>query len=416
MPRLLLLCEYPTLNGGERSMLATLGGVQAAGFLPAVAAPPEGPLAHTLRGRGIEVLPFQPRDAAGVRRPQQELREDLARLVCGWRPDLMHANSLAMGRLAGPVATELAVPSMAHLRDIVGLSPRAVADLNCNRRLLAVSQAVREFHVTGGLAAEKVCVLHNGVDLEKFQPRPPSGYLHQELSIPPGAPLVGVIGQISLRKGQDVLARAAALLAHQRGDVHYLVVGQRFSGKEESIRFEEELYATASSPGDDGQRGQAHVFGQPIVEKTSDCDREMDQTPGDYPRASGGQGPGGPFHFLGWRDDVAAILNELTLLVHPARQEPLGRVLLEAAATRLAIVATDVGGTREIFPPDRQAARLVPPGDPEAMAGAMAELLASDDLRTALGSAARRRAEEAFDVRRAVAGLVEHYQDLVQEI
>ena len=45
MPEILILCEYPTLNGGERSMLATLDGVRAAGFSPAVMAPPDGPLA-----------------------------------------------------------------------------------------------------------------------------------------------------------------------------------------------------------------------------------------------------------------------------------------------------------------------------------------------------------------------------------
>ena len=45
MPEILILCEYPTLNGGERSMLATLDGVRAGGFSPAAIAPPDGPLA-----------------------------------------------------------------------------------------------------------------------------------------------------------------------------------------------------------------------------------------------------------------------------------------------------------------------------------------------------------------------------------
>ena len=55
------------------------------------------------------------------------------------RPALLHANSLAMGRLSGPVAAELALPSLSHLRDIVTLSRQAIADLNCHTRLLAVS-------------------------------------------------------------------------------------------------------------------------------------------------------------------------------------------------------------------------------------------------------------------------------------
>jgi len=110
------------------------------------------------------------------------------------------------------------------------------------------------------------------------------------------------------------------------------------------------------------------------------------------------------------RDDVDRLLEELTLLVHPARQEPLGRVLLEAAACGVAVVATDVGGTREIFPEGAGAARLVPPDDPAAMAAAMEEVLRDAQLRSLMGAAARRRAEEACAIRQSVSGLVRHYR------
>ena len=62
-----------------------------------------------------------------------------------------------------------------------------------------------------GLDAEKTHVLYNGVDLEQFRPRPPTGYLHRELGLPADAQLIGNIGQIGLRKGQDVLLRAAGV-------------------------------------------------------------------------------------------------------------------------------------------------------------------------------------------------------------
>ena len=113
------------------------------------------------------------------------MREELAdSCVIVGRP-LLHANSLAMGRLSGPVAAELGLPSVSHLRDIIRLSSQAVADLNCHARLLAVSQATRDFHVAAGLAAEKLHVVYNGVDLEEFRPRSPTGYLHRELGLPP---------------------------------------------------------------------------------------------------------------------------------------------------------------------------------------------------------------------------------------
>ncbi len=362
-------------------MLSTLAGVGAAGFRPIVACPAAGPLAETLIDRGIEILPFSCLDRKGFRNPLPELREELAGLVKTAAPDLLHANSLSMGRLSGPVAAELDVPSVAHLRDIIRLGPQAVKDLNCHRRLLAVSAATRKYHVAQGLEAEKTFVLFNGVDLEWFRPRTLTGFLHEELHLPPraaagqtggGAPrLIAAIGQLGLRKGQEVFVRAAEMIAGRQPDAHFLLVGERYSGKHESQEFESALYAAAR------------------------CSLA------------------GRLHFLGFRSRMELLMSELTLLVHPARQEPLGRVLLEAAAAGVPIIATNVGGTAEIFPPESEAAVLVPPDDPAAIAAAIEQLLHDDDKRRHLGMAARRRMEEAFDIQSAVKNLLSHYQAMV---
>jgi glycosyltransferase involved in cell wall biosynthesis len=390
MPSVLILCEHATLNGGERSMLSTLSGITQAGYEVHVAAPATGPLAEALERKGIEVVAFEPRDAWGVRYPLDNLRSKLAAILKRHSYVLLHANSLAMGRLSGPVAVELSVPSLSHIRDIVNLSRQAISDLNCHRRLLAVSAATRVFHVARGVAGEKTFVLYNGVDLERFCPRGPEGYLHKELGLKNDVPLIGTIGQISLRKGHDVLAAALAELASSFGSESraegrgspapesfperifaWLILGQRYSDKEESRRFEAQLHESSAG------------------------------------RLAG------KIHFLGERGDVARVLHELTILVHPARQEPLGRVLLEAAAAGLAIVATDVGGTREIFPPLCAAASLVPPNDAQAMAAAVGEVLNDPALRRLLGQNARKRAEEAFDLRHAVAELLRHYAEII---
>src|SRR5208283_4229615 len=110
-------------------------------------------------------------------------RRRLAEILLRQRGTLLHANSLAMGRLSGPVAAEASLPSLSHLRDIVTLSRQAVADLNRHRRLLAVSAATRQFHVAQGLAGEKTFVLYNGIDLEQIRPRAPTGYLHEQLGL-----------------------------------------------------------------------------------------------------------------------------------------------------------------------------------------------------------------------------------------
>ncbi|NUQ62573.1 MAG: glycosyltransferase [Pirellulales bacterium] len=351
-------------------MLATLAGVRSAGFEFAALAPPEGPLAEALSRHGVPVVSWTLDDSSGRRLPREMLRRRLADELARIRPALVHANSLSMGRLSGPVAKAAGIPSIAHLRDILRLSRRAIDDVNCHTRLLAVSEATRRFHVAAGLDAAKTRVLYNGVDLEQFRPRSPTGFLHRELGLAPGSFLVGTIGQISLRKGQDVLARAAARLADELPLVHYLVIGQRLSEKAESRQFEADLRAIAEGP------------------------------------------LAGRFHFLGLRSDVDRILNELALLVHPARQEPLGRVLLEAAASGVPVVAADVGGTREIFPPDASAARLVPAGSAEALTSAIRQLIAESELRRDLSRAARLRAEQRFDVHQAAAKLAVQYREV----
>ena len=116
-------------------MLSTLEGVRRAGFAVTIMAPPEGPLAEACGARDLALLPFRSCDFDGKRLAQSRRREYLASQIAQFRPDLLHANSLAMARLAGPVAAALDVPCLGHLRDIVKLSGRAVRDLNANTRL-----------------------------------------------------------------------------------------------------------------------------------------------------------------------------------------------------------------------------------------------------------------------------------------
>jgi glycosyltransferase involved in cell wall biosynthesis len=367
--RLLILCEFPTLLGGERSMLATLPAVAAAGFNIHVAAPPGGPLAKALVEGRIPQVDWLTHGSQGQRLPLDELRSSLARLIGELRPALVHANSVSTSRISGPVASSLGIPSTGHLRDIVNLAPQAIADINCHRRLLAVSHATREFHGSQGLDATRCTVIHNGVDLDEFAPRPPIGYLHRELHLPPGVRLIATIGQLGLRKATDVALKAARELASEIADVHWLIVGQRTSAKLESREFERQLRAIAAEPPLDGRA-----------------------------------------HFLGRRSDVHQLLNECVLLVHAARQEPLGRVLLESAASGLPVVATGVGGTSEIFPGQNDGALLVPPDDPSAIANAARGLLQNESRRQSFARAARQRAEAAFDIRNASERLIEQYR------
>ncbi|MCH5377370.1 MAG: glycosyltransferase family 4 protein [Planctomycetes bacterium] len=370
MPSILVLCEYPSLNGGERSLLAALEHETREECGIQVAAPATGPLAESLRSLRIRHIPLDLHDGNGRRLALDECRQRLRRIIQATRPDVIHANSLSMSRLSGPLTAELDVPGLGHLRDIIRVNRRVIDDLNCHARLLAVSEATRRWFTDLGVDGPRVHVMYNGVDLQRFRPRRPTGYLHRELRLPLDAPLIGAIGQVGIRKGLDVLLAAAGAIVEQHPSAQIVIVGQRYSQKHEATDYESRLLAAASTP--------------PLL---------------------------GRVHFLGLRDDVSEILSEVTLLVHAARQEPLGRVLLEAAAVGVPVVATSVGGTPEIFrSPDE--AILLPPGDPVRLATAVQRLLGDPAARKKLSLAARRRAETTFSVEAASQSLLRHYRSV----
>ena len=149
-------------------MLSTLEFVLSAGFLVTVACPSAGALADHLRHIGIRQVPFDMRSSEGVRYPQDECRRRLHEILVEQEPDLVHANSLSAARLSGPVVTGLGLRSIGHLRDIVGLSRRAVDDLNEHTRMLAVSGATRRYHLEQGIDENRTFVLHNGVQPRTF--------------------------------------------------------------------------------------------------------------------------------------------------------------------------------------------------------------------------------------------------------
>ena len=371
--RIALLFEYATLNGGERSMLACLDWLRSreTNFEFVAIAPGQGRLAEALAARGIELIPWTITGTDAVRMSREQAEQALIQAVDQANPALLHANSLAMGRLTGRIAERLSIPMSAHLRDILNLSGAAIADLNRNQLLIAVSQATRDSHVSQGMDPDRVVVVRNGLDLVQFQPRLASGWLHRELQLPDSAILVATIGQIGLRKGQDVLAAAAPEIVRNVPDVHFLLIGERSSTKAESIEFE-----------------------QAIERRFAEQDLSS------------------RLHRLGYCDDVPHVLAEINLIVHPAHQEPFGRVLLEAAACGVPVVATNVGGTSEIVV-DGVTGRLVRPRDPESLAAAVIGLLTNHDQRQSMSHAARARALSEFDVARSAKRLLEHWRTLV---
>ncbi len=386
-----LLFEYPTVNGGENSMLAAIRQLRESAALEVklhVLAPGDGDLAKRLDLAGVDRTPFDVfRD--GIRRGREELASELAALASEKQLDLLHANSLSMARLLGAANDQLPCPTTGHLRDILKLSGAAMRDLNCNAKLMAVSNATRQFHVERGLEADRVLTIPNGIDASAFLKLAlPDGEadssssrksvreaVRGEFGIPADSFVLLSVGQIGLRKGLDTLAEAAVLLAQiPAADlVHVLLVGARFSGKAESIEFE-----------------------QTVLKRFRDAVPHV------------------VLHATGYRDDVPRLMLAADSLAHAARQEPLGRVLLEAASIGLPVIATDVGGTAEILA-DGESALLVPPDQPGNLRDAILKMRREPDLRSRLKTAAKETVLSRFTIERAASRLLVEWQSVCEK-
>jgi glycosyltransferase involved in cell wall biosynthesis len=334
--------------------------------------PADGPLPGALTALGIPVLTFAARHENGERQDASRLVEEIRSAAARARPDLIHGNSLSMARHTGTLAADVRVPTTAHLRDIIGLTRRAVEQLNANRALVPVSQAVRDFHAAQGVEMDRMHIVYNGIEAEALRCRDGNPGLRGELGLPPNAYLVATIGQICLRKGQDVFAKAAALAAPHMPDAHFLLIGERHSTKTETALYDEAISFEFAMAG--------------LKDR---------------------------FHRLGYRTDIESLLTQIDLVVHSARQEPFGRVLLEAAAAERPIIATNVGGTGEMLT-HGESALLVAPNEPQPLADAMALLRRDTALGSRLAAAARARVGTRFSIEQAARSLADVWRKALE--
>ena len=107
-------------------------------------------------------------------------------------------------------------------------------------------------------------------------------------------------------------------------------------------------------------------------------------------------------------DEIPLLMNEAVLLMHAAHQEPLGRVLLEAAASGLPFVATDVGGTPEIV--EGTEIELVPAGNSAEMCRIARQILNRPDQAARTGRALRKRAERRFSLQQCAEKIEDLYR------
>jgi glycosyltransferase involved in cell wall biosynthesis len=234
--------------------------------------------------------------------------------------------------------------------------------------LVAVAQTQKDYLVdVEGLPRDLIRVIHNGVNTSVYRPAAPGEQeaIRAELGLPRAAYVMTCVASLKPAKRIDLLLRAAAPLLRSRDDARLLLVGDGPSRPE--------LEALASQQG--------------IAERV---------------------------YFAGVRDDVAHVLRAADVLVLSSRAgtETLPNVILEAMATGLPVISTDVGSVREMVE-DGRSAWIVPQEDEAALRGAIERLAAAHELRASLGVRGHEIVHERFKIEGMCAAREALFEDLI---
>jgi glycosyltransferase involved in cell wall biosynthesis len=227
-------------------------------------------------------------------------------------------------------------------------------------RIVAVSEDVRQRLLQGGVGAEKISIIRNGIDLRPFDRAP--ALLKTELGWS-AFPLVGLAGRLSIEKGVDVFLHAAAHVVARMPNAKFVVAGD---GPEKAAL---ESLIVALGIGDN-------------------------------------------VRMLGRRNDMPSFYASLDVLVSSSRKEGLPIGILEGMASRLPLVATPVGEI-PTFIQDDHTGVLAPVENPELLAEAILSLLGNPAKRERLGLAARQLVKEEFSAGRMVADYLRVYEGAV---
>jgi len=215
----------------------------------------------------------------------------------------------------------------------------------------------------------KLHFLGNGIDVDYFRHDRHLGAavrLRSELGIPPGTPVVGIVGRLTLEKGYREFVEAAAIICAQHPGAHFVAIG----------------------PED--------VISRSAIEKVMEELR-----------------PAPVLHFCGMQVDMPKFYAMMSVCVLPSHREGVPRALMEAAAMSLPAVATNIRGCREVVEPGRTGL-LVPVRDARRLADAILELLGDPERARAMGEKARRKAEREFDERLVFVRVRDAYTQLMQ--
>jgi L-malate glycosyltransferase len=345
-------------GGGQRQVHALATGMLRRGHESWVMARPDSLLAAALARDGIPVVPLAPAfewDPVAAGR----LRALLRRV----RADVVHAHAAHAVSLAALAVVGTRVPLLVTRRVALPLRRNPLSRWKYARpaRFIAVSQRVRSVLRAGGVAAERISVVHSGVEVGRAA-APASAATLRALGVEPGRPLVVMVSAlIPPHKDPATFLAAIAAVRDAGDDVQALLVG-------------------------DG----------PLAAAAN--------------RLRSRLGLAGVVRLVGFRRDAVELLAAADVAVLSSRDEGLGTTLLDAMMAGVPVAATAAGGVTEVVR-DGVDGLLVPVGDGAALGAAIGRLLREADLRAGLVAAARERVRQ-FSIDRTVEGTLDVYRTL----
>jgi len=369
-----------TLGGSSENTIASCVALDRAGYQCLVATSFRESDASSLddaRRRGCRVvdIPALGREIA----PLGDLAAlaELVRSIRRERPAIVHTHTSKagfIGRLAAVIARVPAVIHQPHGHIFYGYySPRRTAVFTALERMAArwtdriitLTDRGAAEHLARGIGrAEQYVTVPSGVPTAELRATaPPRGEARARLGLDPDAFVVIGLGRLVPIKGFDLLVRALPAVAEQVPSARVLLVGD----------------------GAERQRLEA-------VAASLDVTRQL--------------------RLAGETLDVAAYLAAADVVAVPSRNEGMGRVIVEAMALGLPVVATAVGGIPDVVT-DGECGRLIAPEDVDALSAALIELGRDPALRRKLGEAAMQRAE-AFSTSVAREKLLAVYASLAR--
>ena len=369
------------IGGGQRSLLLLLNLLDKSRFTPFVGCLGDSTFAAEVAKTEASVVPLSLPAAhnktdKAKRFTLRDLLEDfrqlqvilqLHRIVKQHAIDLIHANSLSVALLGGIVARINRIPILMHKRYATSYG---ILDRLCERllhRVILVSEATRwDF-----APAAKQTLIYNGVDLDAFQAstkevetfRTKLFHDASDASI-----LAGVVTRITPEKGIHFLVRAMAEL---KGKIPIKLL----------------------------------IVGGPYFQKDVDYMDELKQEVTDF-------GVEDSVIFTGFLSDTRIVTSLLDIVLVPSIiPEACPRSIIEAMAVGKPVIATPLGGSKELVTPETGI--LVPPEDASAIADAIAALATDRKRLMAMGRAARTRAVQLFSSQKNTALTEAVYAELL---